>query len=111
MTQKIVNICVNLDKRDSQGSIMRRCCLRLISPLLRLIKAQGKPTVTKFPRDPVNFYANEDIIFFSISVIEHGAETVLKTCGIFNRTVWNDPIEEKGVYKFTRVKETARCEP
>lgn len=89
MTQKIVNLCVNLDERD----------------------AQGKPTVTKTPSDPVNFHCEDDIILFSISVIENSSETVLKQNAIYNSKVWNDPDLAKRDYKFVRVKETARCEP
>jgi len=60
-----LNFCVNLDKRDSTG----------------------KPTVTKTPADLIKGITENDVVHFSISIIENGVETELKTAKLWNEIV------------------------
>lgn len=85
MAKKYVNLHINLDERD----------------------ASGKPTVIQIPKDAVPFHHADDIVLFSISIIEDGVETVVKRNAIYDRNVWNDPDLENPSYKFV-MKETVK---
>ena len=85
MTEKYVNICVNLDVRD----------------------AEGKPTVIKTPKETVPFN-HDDIIHFSISVLENGVETVLREHAIWNSNIWDDPDTVKGSLVFKRKEQRSK---
>ena len=56
-----VNVCLNLDKRDSNG----------------------KPTVTKTPEDYIKF-SLYDLVILTISIIENGVEKEVKTVKLWN---------------------------
>lgn len=66
-----VNFCVNLDNRDSEG----------------------KPRIIKTPKDIITI-SNDDTIYFSISVIEDGVETDLKTARLWKDVVGLEEVEE-----------------
>ena len=59
-----LTVCVNLDKRDSKG----------------------KPQIIKTPKEPILIYET-DSVHWTISIIEHGAETDLGTVNLWNETV------------------------
>jgi len=57
-----INFCLNLDKRDSNG----------------------KPTLTKTPKGFLTIH-KEDVVHFTISTIENGAEH-----NVYTAHLWND---------------------
>ena len=65
MKEYYVNFCINLDDRDKEG----------------------KPKVVKTPVETIQGIQTDDVVNFSISIIENGVETELKTAKLWNEIV------------------------